>query len=166
MKLDNGMDYFDPVLDANNAYADGDHIGTSLAVSEITNVLHDCDAMHFIESLTVEDALKVHGKFNVLFFSAAPTVTSNNNAALAISAAEMKAKFIGHVAIVDTDYVDLSVGSYATIRNVGLPLWNSTRTGVQANPKLSIWAILQSKGSTTWTGASNLRVKFSTIRSR
>lgn len=151
------------MLDANNAYADGDQIGTG--ASEIANVLHDRDGMAFIESMMIADSLKVHGKFNVLFFSGNPTVTSSNNGALAISAAEMKAKFIGHIAIVDTDYIDLNVGSYVTKYGVGLPLYNGTRRGGEPSKRNSIWAITQAKGAITWTSASDLRIIFSPIRS-
>lgn len=162
MNLDNGMSYLDPVLDFGNAYAAGDQIGAG--AYEVTNVLHDRDGMCFIESLTVEDATKQHAKLNILFFSAAPTVASANNAALDISAAEMKAKFIGHVSILDTDYVDLATGSYATLRAVALPLYNSVRTGGQANPKLSVWVAVQAQGAATYVAATDLRIKFSPFR--
>lgn len=162
MKFNNGYSYFEPVLDANNAYADGDQVGTG--VSTVTGAVHNRDGLCFIESIILTDALKVHGKFNILFFSASPTVTSSNNGALAISAAEMKAKFIGHAAILDTDWVDLNVGSYATKTAVALPLYNPARTGAEVSLSLPVYAIVQAKGAVTWTSAGDLRIAFSSIR--
>lgn len=127
-------------------YASGDQLGSLMTLSGAL----PGNPQGVIDSLTIVDKSSQKSVLNVLFFSASPTVTSSDNAALNISDSEMASKCLGYVPVAAADYKDLSASAVATIRNVGL---NVSRSGDD------LYAIILSGGTPTYTSTSDLVLK-------
>lgn len=138
-----------PTIDT-SAYASGDQLGSLMT---IPNALLNFGA-GTLENITIIDKDKQNAALNILFFSAAPTITSVDNAALDISDTEMVSKCLGYVPIAAADYKSLNVNSVATIaQTVAKPNLIATSD--------SLYAIILSGGTPTYTSTSGLVVKFS-----
>lgn len=138
-----------PVLQFAGAYSAGGQMGSVLTL------VAGADNVNFsgaVLSLVVIDKAKQSSALDVLFFNASPTLTSTDNTALSISDAEMEAKFIGRVSIAATDYTATAVNSDATVKAVGL-----LSQGTPAST--SLFAVVQSQGTPTYTSASDLVIK-------
>lgn len=135
-----------------NAYASGDYIGTT--------ILSLADAGYIgggvLHTIALNDASKQNAAIDLLFFSTAcGSTTFTNNGALTVHATDVLT-FIGHVAVVASDYSSLVVGSVATVRNIGLT-FNPPASGK------SIWVVPVCRGTPTYA-ASALQVKFAFLR--
>lgn len=135
-----------PTLDT-NAYATGDQLGTLMT---ITNAVKSM-ACSFLDSIIVVDGAKQDADITIYFFSAAPTVTSSDNAALNIADAEMAAYCIGWIDITASDYRDTSANGTATVRGLNFP--------VQSAGTDNLYAIMQAVGTPTYA-ASSLTLRF------
>lgn len=147
-----------PVIQA-AAYASGDQLGS---IFELPNAMDDSSGTGAVLSLTVIDKAKQKSALDLLIFSAKPVVSSTDNAALDISDAEMADKFVGRVALASADYTDLANCSIASLTQVGL-LLKATKDQNNLGGE-SLWAILQSKGTPTYTSTSDLVVKLGVIQ--
>lgn len=147
-----------PVIQA-AAYASGDQLG---AIFELPNALDDSSGTGGILSVTVVDKAKQKAAFDLLLFSAKPTVVSADNAPLDISDADMADKFIGKVSVVIADYSDLANCSVASVTQVAL-LLNAVKDQNNLGGR-SLWAILQCRGTPTYTSTSDLVLKIGVIQ--
>ena len=138
-----------PVVDT-SIYASGDQLGSLV---ELTNAMDDSSGTGTIVSVAVLDKASQSSVLSVLIFKDKPVVTSSDNAALNISDAEM-AKCLGIVPVASADYVALSACSIATVRNVNLVV-GATKSPDNLGGK-SLWAILRSGGTPTYTSTSDL----------
>lgn len=139
-----------PTVDT-NIYASGDQIGVA---NELPNM---CDSSGS-DTLTIQDVIvldkaKQKAAFDILFFNDSPTLASADNAALSITDAEMAAKFIGRVSVAAADYKDTASNSDMTRTNIGLLV-----KGAGAGRR-SLWCVLQSQGTPTYTSASDLVIR-------
>lgn len=135
-----------PTLDT-NAYASGDRMGSLMTLTTGNNAGSGLSLM----SLTVLDTADQKAAFDILFFNAAPTIASADNAAIDISDAEM-AKAIGFVSVTADDYADFGGASVACLKNIGLGMLISQ----SAN---NIFALCVSRGTPTYA-ASSLTLTF------
>lgn len=139
-----------PTVDT-SIYASGDQLGSLV---ELSNAMDDSSGTGTIVSVSVHDKASQSATLQVLFFNDKPVVTSSDNAALNISDAEMASKFLGLVSVTNSNYVALSASSLVTAANQQI-LINSVKSADNPNGT-SIWAILRSGGTPTYTSASDL----------
>ena len=148
-----------PVIDT-NIYASGDQLG-GLMVFE--NTVDEQSGTGTIMSVSILDGDSQNAAIDILFFDAIPTITSSDNAALDISDSEMASKFLGAVSFAASDYKSLAANSYATSRTVGLFLRSTTRS-VTNLTGTNVYAVLQSRGTPTFSGAGKLTVKLGILQ--
>ena len=131
-----------PTLDT-AAYATGDHMGSLMTFT--------CSGISGrplkLSNILVIDQAKQSLAFDILFFNAAPTITSVDNAAADISDAEMLAKCVGHVSLVAGDYCILANSSVALKRDIQLWLKPESRTD-------KLYALLVARGAPTYAAGS------------
>lgn len=136
---------FQPVLDT-SVYAANDRMGSLV---EIPNFVDESSGATTVTSVTVADASTNGAQFRILFFRDQPTIASADNAALDIADAIQQNTFVGHIPVVTADYINLSSGRLATVRNVGLVIPSASPS--QTNPTgRSVWVLLQSNGTPTY----------------
>ena len=141
---------FTPVTDT-AIYASGDQIG---AVLELAGAMDDSSGTGTIVSVVLVDKDKQAAVLELLLFNRLPTVTSVDQGALDVSDAEMAACFIGSVRIAASDYTATNVNSVASVKAVNL-LINSVKGSTNPTGS-SIWALLRSGGTPTYTSTSAL----------
>lgn len=144
-----------PVTDT-SIYADGDQIG--LGASEVTNCLRAPWCLATLESVTIIDKAKQKSKLDIHFFSAAPTLANVNNAAPDITDANAIATYLGRIAVLDTDYVDFANQSVASKLALGLVVAGK-KLNTQDKDTKSLYAIVVSRGTPTYTAAADLMIK-------
>lgn len=141
-----------PVTDT-SIYASGDQVGTG--ATELTHAVRNPSNLCTLESISIVDKSKQKAALDILFFSSEPTIASANNAPLDITDAELAAKYIGKVSIAAADYGDLANSAVASVKAIGLVLRNK-KANTQDPDKKSIWAVICSRGTPTYTSASDL----------
>lgn len=139
-----------PVVDT-SVYASGDQLGSLV---ELQNAVDDSSGTGTVVSVAVLDKASQSASLSVLLFKDKPVVTSSDNGSLNISDAEMASKCLGLVPVASNDYVALNASSIATVRNVNL-IVASSKSSDNLSGK-SLWAILRSGGTPTYTSASDL----------
>jgi hypothetical protein len=137
-----------PTLDT-SVYASGDRMGS---VEKLAEAVRFSSGGGKIVSIAIVDVLKAKPVFDLLIFSASPTVASADNAALDITDAEMVAKFQGFVSIASGDWSDLSGSSVVSLKNLNL------RVQAGAGSK-DLYALCFSKGTPTFSAATALTIK-------
>lgn len=114
--------------------------------------------VHLIH-VAVVDTAKVKTAFDLLLFNALPTVASAVNAALDITAAEMRAKFVGKVSVAAADFADLSAVSIASENNLQLLLQVANPALVGSGEVKSLWGVLVCRSGTPTYGATGLQLQ-------
>ena len=142
-----------PVIQA-AAYAAGDQLGSLVTLSNAMDATKDTGS---VLSLTVIDKGEQSSALSVLFFSAAPTIASADNAPLSISDDEMASKFLGAVSVEAADYLDVGNQTVATKAVVGLMLQS-------ASGSTSLYCILLCEGTPTYTSTSDLVLKIGVVQ--
>lgn len=131
-----------PTISSGSAYAAGDQIGgiqniAAALLTSLTGMLVD---------VSVVDKDSQNQGITILFFSASPTVVSNDNDPADIADSELAGKFIGAVTVSALDYVSLAHGSIAT-KECGLTLKSAST---------SVYAVAVIHGAATFTSTSGL----------
>lgn len=144
---------FTPTIDT-SAYADGDQLGD---LKELAEAMDSSGDTGLVVSVVVVDKDKDSAALDVLFFNDKPTVSSSDNAALDIADSEMASKFLGSVRVAAADYIALNSSTVATVKNVNLVV-KSEKSADNLDGK-SLWCILRSAGTPTYTATSDLVVK-------
>jgi len=144
---------FTPTI-STSAYAEADQVGD---LQELSAVM-DCPSTGAILSVTIIDKDSQNSTLDVLFFSKEVTVASSDNDPLDVSDSELEEKYLGSVRVSSGDYRDLANNSVATIGQVGI-LLDSIKSIPDNRKALSIWAIVRSGGTPTYTSTSGLVVK-------
>lgn len=147
------------VNSASTAYAVGDQLD---GLQQITNALDEAGDTGIINSIIVVDKESASAAVDVLFFNDAPTVVSSDNVSLNISDADMESKFLGSVRVAAADYITTAASSVATVKNIGLSV-NSIKSSTNLNGN-SLWAILRSAGTPTWTGTQSLSLRIGILQ--
>lgn len=146
------VDTVTPVLSL-TAYSAGDQMGVPMELKQLLDNPGDTIAL---QTISVLDKAKQKSAIDILFFDVLPVVASSDNAPLDISDAEMAAKYIGKVSILDTSFSDLANNSVGLINNIGLLIQGA---GNSASLNFSIWCVLQCRGTPTYTSTSDLVLK-------
>lgn len=132
------------------AYASGDQMGVLNEIPE----LFAMGGSGKLESLVIVDTDKIKTDFSVLFFSK-PVAVGADNAAFNVSAVNMAEAYIGQVAVGASDYIDTANASVAT-KDLSLLLYNQNNAALKG---ASIWAVLVSNDTDTFTSADALTIK-------
>lgn len=131
------------VTNDTNAYADGDQLGELITLSDVYGALH---------SVVVIDKDQEQKDFTIAFFSSEPTITSSDNAALAITDALVASTCIGTVSVTTEDFQTVSGCGVATI-SLPTPLPVKSDSG-------TIYAICIAEEIATYTASGDLVLKF------
>jgi hypothetical protein len=110
-----------PTLDT-NAYAAGDRMGS---IVTLTNIVRAVGESATIIDIVALDKAKQSIAFDIMFFSASPTVASADNAAIDITDVEME-KCLGVINMPEANYMALANSSICTKPNVGLNITPTT----------------------------------------
>lgn len=145
-----------PVI-STSIYAVGDQLGDIQTLAYLSPTLHPTDAacqdktVSFLASLSIIDGTGQSAGMVIYFFNALPTITSVDNAPVAITAAELKAKCRGFVEVLTTDYKALASSSVATLMmpRCGLALKSNTDDG-------PLYAVVQLTSTPTYGSTSDL----------
>ena len=143
-----------PTIDT-GAYASGDQLGSLMTLE---HALDGSSQTGVLMSVTIVDGDSQNAPIDVLFFNSQPSIVSTDNASLDISDNDMATKFLGAVSFGASDYKGLANNSYATLRTVGLFIQSSIKRADNVTGA-KIFAILQSRGAPTYTGADKLTLK-------
>lgn len=138
-----------------SAYTSGDQLGS---LEEIPSAIHR--GQGHLESITLVDKAKRNVALDVLLFSQLPTLLSVDNGTFSISDAEVAAKCLGVINFLDTDYTDLGSNSVASISAIGLIVKSLGQQNVNNARPSSLWAVLVSRGTPTYTSTTDLVLKF------
>ncbi len=127
-----------------NIYAANDQVGTLLTLAD---VFAGGTKKGIIESITILDKAKQSAALTLLFFDAAPTVASTNNAALDITDAELADKFVGKVEFAAASYSNLANSSIGSMANINQMI---------VSKSADLYMIVKSAGTPTYTSTSDL----------
>ena len=133
------------------AYADGDRVGTLMAVKTGVDGKHGATLL----DLKIIDLAAQKSALNIWFFSKEITVDSADNAALDIDDDNILFA-LGHVVVAATDYVDTASNAVATVKNIGLGGLKPHVTGENG----TVYALIESAGTPTYTATDSLRMAF------
>lgn len=151
-------------ISSGTTYAAGDVVGSVMTLGAGIGAANSFsvggggrDQGHvFLQTLTLIDKTTQAVEFDVLFFDSSPTTPANNSAAN-FTDAQLASSCIGHCTIATTDYVTLSSGSVACIRNVGLQMQPATSG--------TIYAVAVTQGTPDYAGGG-LTFKFAFSRDK
>jgi hypothetical protein len=137
------------------AYSANDQVG---GVQTLLNASRANSLGTVIQSVTVIDIDKQNAELDLYFFDANPTVSSTDNAALAIDDSQVTDKCIGVVNISSGDYKSIAGCSVATAKNVGLLV-----TPIEASE--DVYVVVATRGTPTYaTGGAGLIFKYHLLR--
>ena len=139
-----------PIVSAASAYTAEDQVGDIQAIS---GAAQGKDEPTKLMSVTVTDKSKQSAALILYFFDELPTVASVDNGAFDITDAQMADKCIGTLAIAAGDYAALANSSQATVRNIQLPLFSKTASGI-------IYAVAKTTGTPTYGAVGDLVFKY------
>lgn len=148
-----------PVVSNGVAYTANDQVG---GIQTLPNIVLDSRGSATLMDIAIVDKDKQSAVIDIFFFDSLPTVTSVDNGAIAMSAANA-AKSIGWATIAAADYKATAAQSIASVGNlwkVFTPIVPTGQvTGINAK---TIYAIAATRGTPTYTSTSALifRYKF------
>jgi hypothetical protein len=129
------------------AYADHDQIGAG--VNTISGVFSSTSKKAEILSVSVHDSTTQGAALTLHFFRDVPTNSTADNAHLAITDAELAAKWVGKVEIPAAAYQSVVTGGVATVNNIGLLVYSAA--GVE-----DLLVLVESAGTPTYGAAQTL----------
>lgn len=147
-----------PTISTSPAYTSGDQLGGIMILTDVVRVDTNTGyAQAELHSVTILDGSKQDAAVDVWFFNQSPTVTSTDNGAFAMTAANLAAQCIGAISI-GSSYSDAAAVSVsADGKNIGLNL-QSLNTGTAPT---NLYAIAIARGTPTYTSTTALRFLFS-----
>lgn len=135
-----------------SAYATGDQIGGIMTLTDAVRFdSNESKGFSELVSVTILDSSKQNADIDVWFFKTSPTVTSVDNGAFAMTAANMAAQCIGVVSA-GVAYSDAAAVSVSSTCNLNLPL--------QVASGSNIYAIAVVRGTPTYATTSALQFQF------
>ncbi len=149
-----------PTISTSPAYTSGDQLGGIMTIPNVVRQdsntgIGSCE----LRSVTILDADKQNAAIDIWFFKVSPTVTSADNGAFAMTAANQAAQCIGAISV-GTSYsgaAAVSTSSGAEGRNIGLPM----NIAFTATANTSVFAIAIVRGTPTYTTTTSLQFQFS-----
>lgn len=129
-------------------YTTGKIIGTP---QKLSNVFHSDKGQATLTSLCLIDSDKQSSSMDLLFFSSNPSAQTDG-ASEATSAADIKAKLIGVVKVLNSDFVTLANSSVVTLKQIGLKVQGELRSK-------DLYVLLVCRGSPTYTSTNSLTLK-------
>jgi hypothetical protein len=140
-----------------SAYTSGDQIG---GIMTLSNVIRQDSQMNYgnaeLVAVTILDADKQSAAMDIWLFNQSPTVTSTDNAAFAMTAANQAAQCIGFVSV-GASYSAAAAVSTASTANLNLPVQVA---GTVASPT-NLYAIAIVRAAPTYTTTTSLQFQFS-----
>lgn len=150
-----------PVVSTTPAYTAADQVG---GLNLIPHAAHDSGGVVLLQSISVIDKAKQKAALICFFFDDLPTIASVDNGAFDLIDAQMALSCIGFVSVPSANYQDSSSNSIATVANCGLLLKSNAGNNAVPLPstasKTSLWCVLMTSGTPTYTSTSDLVVKF------
>lgn len=143
-----------PTITSGSAYASGNQLGGLLTLSGVNN---GGSAGCALIDVVVTDKAGQSAALDVLLFDASVTVGSDK-AAVAISAADLTAHCLGNLKVTAAMYSSAGTPSVATFNGSNMPLLLKPAAGQTGTGTL--YAVLVSRGTPTYTSTSDLTVKF------
>lgn len=143
---------FTPVITASSAYAAGNQMGPgSTALVDISN---GPNRITLLTSIVIVDAANQKAAIDFLFFSSQPTVTGTDKNAYALSAAELKAKFVGSISVASGSYLSTAAQAVATVSGLTMPVQTKADT---TNPVAkNLFVAMICRGTPTYATAADL----------
>jgi hypothetical protein len=139
-----------PTISTSPAYSVDDQLGGLQTLTTVS--LNDSRALR-LDSIGILDKGKQSATIDCLFFNAAPTIASSDNAALDITDANMSGKWIGTVTLFG--YRNLSGSSVCSVSNLGLILQPAAGTAtLQANS--SLYVVCAIRTAVTYASTTDL----------
>lgn len=137
-----------------NIYASGDTIGGVLTLS---NAVRGHKKTGFLHSILVVDKDAQDSALEILLFKSNPTAaTTTDNAAFAFSTDDTE--LIAKIPVAAADYVDIDSTGIADLTNLGrLIQCDAASDG-------SLYAVIVSQGTPTYTAGTSLIVRFGFIQ--
>lgn len=132
------------------AYSTGDQIG---GINTIANAVVRNFKTGTLIDVVIIDKDGQNAAIDVYLFSASPTLVSTDNAAFSISDSEAAAKLLGFVSVAATDYSSTAQNSIAS------PAAPKPIVIQPSAESTSIYAVLVSRGTPTYTSTSALTLK-------
>lgn len=143
-----------PTITASAAYAAGNQLGPGS--TQLVDVVKGPNHVTILKSIVVIDADNQKAAIDFLFFSSAPTVTGSDKAAFSISAAELKAKFVGAISLASGSYLSTAAQAVATVPGLDMLVQSKADT---TNPfGKSLFMAMICRGTPTYTTTSSLVV--------
>jgi len=123
-----------------SAYAAGDAIGSVITLSD---VFLNASGQSTLMSVAIGDGNSQAQDLEILVFDSNPTgSTITDNAAVSISSDELSLS-CGSVLVSSADYKAYATNSVATVRNIGMPVWNNNGTA-------NLYLVVVSRGTPTY----------------
>lgn len=135
-----------------SAYADGDHLGSLMAIDTFRNW-----SVFMLDDIEVIDLAQQSAEIDIFFWAATPTFTSSDNAAFALSDAQIT-NCIGVVTIPAASYADTAAQSVATV-DVKKVLLSEDAPSSDSDV-FTIYAQAVSRGTPTYADTDELIFKF------
>lgn len=131
-----------------SAYATGQHMGTlmTLAAPDLSSGGKRLMSLAGVCKTAVTPAL------DVLFFNAAPTITSVDGATLNIAATELVTKYVGYVSLAAADWKAAGTPMVACVRSLDLV--------IQANGSANLYALCVARGAVTFATTTAMTLMF------
>lgn len=149
-----------PAIEATPDYATGDLLGPK--ATKLAGVCLQPGGSCILESLTICDLEEVAIDMEVHFWGRNPTanISSADNAAFAVSDAEVTASHLGYVAITGTDYKDIGGQKVVTYKSLGLLLTALTQRKDLNPTGVDIWYNMIARGAANYGSTGDLTLKF------
>lgn len=144
-----------PSVTALSAYTTADQLGPGS--TRLGGVLQGPAHISLLQSIVIVDAANQKAAIDFLFWKSAPTVTSADADAFALSAAEANAKFLGAVSVVANDYFSTAAQGLATKTNIRLPVQSLADTN---NLGTDLFMTMVVRGTPTYAAISDLVIDF------
>lgn len=146
-----------PVVSNAVAYTANDQVG---GIQTLSNALLDSHAGATLMDVTIVDKDNQKAVMDIFFFDSLPTVTSVDNGAIAMSAAN-SLKSIGWATVAAADYKSYAAQAVASVGNLwkvltALPQAGQV-TGINAK---TLYAIAATRGTPTYTSTTALLFRY------
>jgi len=143
-----------PTISTSPAYTAGDQIGGIMTLTDSVRFdSNEGKGFSEIVSVSILDSSKQDAAIDIWFFNASPTVTSVDNGAFAMTAANMAAQCIGVVQCgLSGTYSNAAAVSVCSTCNLNLP--------VQVASGSNLYAIAVARGTPTYATTTALQFKF------
>lgn len=130
------------------AYGAGDVLGAPVKLSDVVG---DTKALVYLKSLVVLDVANQKQELDILFFESDPGNVGADNAAVALSAAQL-ALVVGIIKVAAADYITVGARAVAQ-KNLEMLIPTKVKT-------TDVWVVYVSRGTPTYGAVDGLKFKY------